>query len=136
MSDSDRDPGPAGERDRGGASPDEDDWGGARPDDDRGTDHPRRGDGRPGAAEAAPGGRAALVRALNVRRNALLGFGIAALLTGAVFVRFVVVPGSLYARASSPLYYVALAFVLAASLGGLLAAVFTFGSAIRLIRED
>lgn len=78
-----------------------------------------------------PSGRAAFVRALNVRRNAKWGFAISLVVTLAVFGFFVVVPGTY----RSPALYVALGFVLAVSLGGLTTAVFTLFSAIRLARE-
>lgn len=72
-----------------------------------------------------------MVAALNVPRNAKLGFGLAVALTATIVALFVVVPGT-----TRPAYlYVALAFVLVASLGGLLTAIFTVGSAIRLARS-
>lgn len=78
-----------------------------------------------------PSGRAAFVRALNVRRNAKWGFAVSLVVTLAVFGFFVVVPGT--TRPS--VLYVGLGFVLAVSLGGLATAVLTFFSAIRLARE-
>lgn len=78
-----------------------------------------------------PSGRAALVRALNVRRNARWGFAIGVLVTVVVFGFFVVIPGTY----RSPALYVALGFVLAVSLGGLATAVLTLFSAVRLARE-
>lgn len=76
-------------------------------------------------------GAAAMVAALNVPRNAKLGFGLAVVLTAAIVALFVVVPGT-----ARPAYlYAGLAFVLVASLGGLLTAIFTVGSAIRLARS-
>lgn len=78
-----------------------------------------------------PSGRAALVRALNVQRNAKIGFAFGVLVSIAVFVFFVVIPGTY----RSVLLYVALSFVLAVSLGGLATAVLTMGSAVRLARE-
>ncbi|WP_420828707.1 DUF7536 family protein [Halomicrobium salinisoli] len=77
-------------------------------------------------------GRAALVRALGVRRNAAWGFALAVAVTAAVFAFFVLIPGTQRPTA----YYWALAFVLAISLGGLLTAAFTLVSAVRLARED
>ncbi|WP_434737249.1 DUF7536 family protein [Haloarcula montana] len=78
-----------------------------------------------------PSGRAAMVQALNVPRNAKLGFGFALVVTGLVFATFVL-PGT-----GRPAYlYLALAFVLAMSLGGLTTAVLTIGSAVRLARRD
>ena len=77
-------------------------------------------------------GAAAMVAALNVVRNAKFGFGLAALVTGAIVTLFVVVPGT-----TRPAYlYVALAFVLTVSLGGLLTALFTAVSAVRLARSS
>jgi hypothetical protein len=73
-----------------------------------------------------------MVAALNVPRNAKLGFGLAVVLTTAIVAFFVVVPGT-----ARPAYlYGALAFVLLVSLGGLLTAVFTIVSAVRLARSS
>jgi Na+/phosphate symporter len=73
-----------------------------------------------------------MVAALNVVRNAKFGFGLAALLTAAIVTLFVVLPGT-----TRPAYlYVALAFVLTVSLGGLLTALFTAVSAVRLARSS
>ena len=72
-----------------------------------------------------------MVAALNVPRNAKWGFGVAVVLTGLVVALFVL-PGT--QRPAS--LYVALAFVLTVSLGGLLTALFTVGSAINLARAD
>jgi len=72
-----------------------------------------------------------MVAALNVPRNAKLGFGLAVLIT-ATIVSVFVLPGT-----ARPGYlYVALAFVLAVSLGGLLTALFTVASAVRLARSS
>ena len=78
-----------------------------------------------------PSGRGAFVRALDVRRNARWGFAFGVLVAVAVFVFFVVVPGTY----RSTLFYVALGFVLAVSLGGLATALLTLRSAVRLARE-
>lgn len=78
-----------------------------------------------------PSGRAAFVRALNVRRNARWGFAFGVLVAIAVFVFFVVIPGT-YRSAT---LYVALGFVLAVSVGGLATAALTLISAVRLARE-
>ncbi|WP_425433296.1 DUF7536 family protein [Haloarcula rubra] len=75
-------------------------------------------------------GPAAMMAALNVPRNAKLGFGLAVLVTAAIVAVFVL-PGT--ARPSA--LYVALAFVLVVSLGGLLTTVFTVVSAVRLARR-
>ncbi|WP_419181121.1 DUF7536 family protein [Haloarcula litorea] len=73
-------------------------------------------------------GVAALVTALNVPRNAKVGFGLSAVLTVAILVLFVVLPGTNRPEA----LYLALAFVLLVSLGGLLTAFFTAGSVLVL----
>jgi hypothetical protein len=84
-----------------------------------------------GAGADGTSGKAALLEALDVPRNARRGFAFGFVVTLAVFVFFVVVPGT----TRSPLYYVALAFVLAAGLGGLATTVLTVRSAYRLSRE-
>ena len=72
-----------------------------------------------------------MVAALNVPRNAKIGFAGALLATAAIFA-FFVLPGT-----QRPAYlYLALAFVLTASLGGLLTVVLTVVSAVRLARAD
>ncbi|WP_247005364.1 DUF7536 family protein [Halorientalis litorea] len=76
-------------------------------------------------------GPAALMAALNVQRNARVGFVAGLVVTVAIFVFFVVVPGV----RRSPLYYVGLAFVLAVGLGGLLTMGLTMVSAYRLSKE-
>lgn len=78
--------------------------------------------------EPGPG---ALVRALNVPSHAKVGFLAAALLTATMFVFFVVIPDA----QRSPLLYAALALVLFVSLGGLITALLTAGSAIRQVRQ-
>lgn len=84
-----------------------------------------------GVSESEQSGAAAMVAALNVVRNAKVGFGLALVTTGAILVVFVA-PGT-----TRPAYlYGALAFVLAVSLGGLLTAVFTVVSAVRLARSS
>ena len=76
-------------------------------------------------------GAAAMVAALNVPRNAKLGFGLSVAITAALVAVFVV-PGT-----ARPAYlYGALSFVLVVSLGGLLTAVFTIVSAVRLARRS
>ena len=86
------------------------------------TDQPEIPD-RPGVTR--------FIAALNVRRNAAVGFtlGIA---VAAIFTHGTIV------GADGPrpdVAYLALGFVLAIGLGLLLAAIFTLGSAIRLARE-
>ncbi|MFB6084816.1 MAG: hypothetical protein ABEJ94_11295 [Halorientalis sp.] len=83
-------------------------------------------DGRPDR----PGGKAALIEALNVRDNAVRGFVFGFLFTAAVFTFFVVIPGV----TRSPLYYVALAFVLATGLGALATAALVARDAYRLTK--
>ncbi|MFC7018585.1 DUF7536 family protein [Halomicroarcula sp. GCM10025743] len=76
-------------------------------------------------------GKAAMVTALNVPRNAKVGFAGALVVTAAIFALFVL-PGT-----QRPAYlYLALGFVLAASLGGLLTVLLTVVSAVRLARAD
>lgn len=84
------------------------------------------------STENGPGGRAALVEALRVRRNAALGLAFGVAFTVAVFVVFVVLPPG---TTRSSLYYVALGFVLALTTGGLATAVLVAGRAYRLSRE-
>ncbi|WP_198662010.1 DUF7536 family protein [Halorussus litoreus] len=76
--------------------------------------------------------RANFLAALNVRRNAVLGFGFAALATAGVMALFVFLPGS---RRATP-YYLALGAVLALSLGALVTTVLTLVSAYRLAKEE
>ena len=76
--------------------------------------------------------RANFVAALNVRRNAVRGFGFSLLATTAVLALFVFLPGT-----SRPTpYYLALGFVLALSLGALATAVLTLISAYRLAQDE
>lgn len=83
-------------------------------------------------SESESSGAAAMVTALNVPRNAKLGFGLAVVLTATIVTLFVVLPGT-----TRPAYlYGALAFVLVVSLGGLLTACFTVVSAVRLARSS
>jgi len=76
-------------------------------------------------------GRAAFVQALRVTRNAKVGMAVGVVFTLAVFVFFVVIPGTF----RSPLWYVGLASVLALSVGGLVAFLLTLARAIRLSRQ-
>ncbi len=84
-----------------------------------------------GVSESEPeSGAAAMVAALNVPRNAKYGFSLSVLLTAGLVALFVL-PGT-----ARPTYlYGALAFVLVVSLGGLLTALFTVVSAVRLARS-
>jgi hypothetical protein len=95
---------------------------------ERGSDGgPATGAGTDGRPER-PGGAAAMMEALNVRDNALRGFVFGFVFTTAVFTFFVVVPGV----SRSPVYYVALAFVLATGLGALVTAALVLWDAYRL----
>ncbi|WP_336360610.1 DUF7536 family protein [Haladaptatus sp. ZSTT2] len=76
--------------------------------------------------------RANMVAALNVPQNARRGFGFALLATLAIFVFFVLLPGTF----RSPLFYLALGFVLATSLGAFATVILTLVSAYRLSRES
>ncbi|WP_227352991.1 DUF7536 family protein [Haladaptatus salinisoli] len=78
---------------------------------------------------------AKLIEALNVRRNAAIGFAVSIALTVLVYVYRVVIVGEVPGQAGTPVYYLALGFVLAISLGALLTAVLTFVSARRIARE-
>lgn len=89
------------------------------------------GDRPAGAGSDEPSGRAAFVAALRVRRNAKWGLAVGLALTVAVFVLFVLVPGS----RRPPALYVALGFVLALSTAGLVAFLLTLGRAVRLSRQ-
>jgi len=80
-------------------------------------------------AHAGPRG---LLDALRVRRNAAVGFAAGTAVAVVVFVWFVVLPA---ATVRSPLYYVALAFVLAVAAGGLVTALLMAARARRLARE-
>lgn len=75
-------------------------------------------------------GPAAFMQALAVPRNAKWGAAVGLAFTLAVFVFFVVIPGTY----RSPLWYVGLAFVLAISTAGLVAFLLTLARAIRLSR--
>lgn len=70
--------------------------------------------------------------ALDVRRQALRGFGLGVLLAAVVFAFFVAVPGSI----RSPIFYVGLGFVLAVSTGLLATVGFVLVAAYRLVRES
>ncbi|WP_338726843.1 hypothetical protein [Haladaptatus sp. DJG-WS-42] len=76
--------------------------------------------------------RANMVAALNVPQNARRGFGFGLVATLALFVFFVLLPGTF----RSPVLYVALGFVLATSLGAFATVILTLISAYRLSRES
>jgi lipopolysaccharide export LptBFGC system permease protein LptF len=73
-----------------------------------------------------------MARYLGVRKHARRGFGIGVGVAIAVYVFFVVIP----ATGQSPALYVALAFVLAISVGGILTLLFTVGSLYRVSRDS
>jgi hypothetical protein len=79
-----------------------------------------------------PGGTAAFMRAVNVSRNAKVGFGIGVVLALSLLA---LVVRSAAASEYPVVLYGALAFVLAVGTGLLLTAVFTVGSVIRRVRE-
>lgn len=85
----------------------------------------------PGANVPERPGVANLVDALNVRRNAAIGFGLGILFTLFVVWIYVLVPD----RQFSLGLWATLGFVLAVGTGLLLSAVFTLGSAFRRARE-
>ena len=74
---------------------------------------------------------APLLATLDVARNARRGFGAALAITAFVFVVFVLLPDT----DVSPLYFLALGFVLVTSLGGLLTAILVTVRVVRLARE-
>jgi hypothetical protein len=76
--------------------------------------------------------RQALVEALEVRQNAMRGLAVGLLFTAVVFYLFVVAPGG---TIRSPLYYVALGFVLALTMSGLATIVLVAVRAYRLAGE-
>ncbi|MFB6074135.1 MAG: hypothetical protein ABEJ89_03905 [Haloarculaceae archaeon] len=76
--------------------------------------------------------RANLIEALEVRRNVRRGLVVGVVVAVAVYVFFVVIPGTY----RSQYLYVALAFVLAMSVAGLAAAVFTARRAFRMARQS
>jgi apolipoprotein N-acyltransferase len=77
-------------------------------------------------------GARGLLEVLQVRRNVTLGFAAGVAVTGLIFVWFVVLPPD---TVRSPLYYLALAFVLATAAGGLITALLLGVRARRLAKE-
>ena len=73
-----------------------------------------------------------MVEALEVRRNATVGLVVGLLTAVAVYGFFVVLPR---ATVRSQLYYVALAFVLALTVGALATTLLVVRTAVRLARE-
>ena len=84
------------------------------------------------STEDQPGGRAALVEALRVRQNLKRGVAIGLAFTAAIFLFFVVLAPT---TVRSPLYYVALAFVLAMASSGLAATILVMHRAYRLTKD-
>jgi len=78
------------------------------------------------------GSKAHLLAALEVRRHAIRGFAASTLVTLAVLAFFVLIPGSVH---PTP-YYLALAVVLAVSLGALITASLVARTAARIARES
>jgi len=79
-----------------------------------------------------PGGPANFFRAINVERNAKVGFGIGILLALLLLFRRVLNPG---VADYSVVLYAGLAFVLATGVGPQLTVVFTAGSLVRKARD-
>jgi len=84
------------------------------------------------STEDPPGGRAALVEALEVQKNLKRGTAVGVVFTAAIFLVFVVLPP---ATVESPVYYAALAVVLALSTSALAAAALVIRRAYRLTKE-
>lgn len=79
---------------------------------------------------------AALIDALSVVRNAKIGFAVGALVAVVAYAyRVFELGGPVQATRGSPLLFLMLAFVLAASAGALVTVALTLRSAIRLARE-
>jgi hypothetical protein len=84
------------------------------------------------STEDQPGGRAAFVEALRVRQNLKRGVAIGVAFTATIFLFFVVLAPN---TVRSPLYYVALAFVLAMTSSGLAASLLVMRRAYHLTKE-
>ncbi|WP_340098737.1 DUF7536 family protein [Salinibaculum salinum] len=84
------------------------------------------------STEDQPSGRAALVEALHVRQNLKRGVVLGIAFTAAIFLFFVVLAPN---TVRPPVYYVALAFVLAMTSSGLAAALLVMRRAYKLTRE-
>jgi hypothetical protein len=100
------------------------------------TDVPDPADSTPEEPTATDGrpdrpGVANVVAALNVRRNAAVGFGLGVAFTLFIVYVYVIVPD----RPFSLALWATLGFVLAVGTGLLLTAILTVGSAIRRARE-
>jgi len=76
-----------------------------------------------------------LVEALNVRRNAAVGFAVGVVVAALLYGYRVGVVGQVRGQAGGPLHFLALAFVLAFALGALVTTVLTLASARHLVRD-
>lgn len=76
-----------------------------------------------------------LIEALNVRRNAMIGFAISFVFTVLVYVYRVVLIGEVPGQAGTPVAFLALGFVLVLTLGALFTTILTLVSARRLARD-
>ncbi|WP_435155997.1 DUF7536 family protein [Haladaptatus sp. DFWS20] len=76
-----------------------------------------------------------LIEALNVRRNAMIGFAISFVFTVLVYVYRVVLIGEVPGQAGTPVAFLALGFVLALTLGALFTTLLTLVSARQLARD-
>lgn len=77
-------------------------------------------------------GRARFLEALEVRKNAIRGFGFGLVVTVVVYLAFVVVPG---AGLAASIWYLGLALSLALALGGLVTTILVAIRARRLATE-
>ncbi|WP_049969162.1 DUF7536 family protein [Haladaptatus cibarius] len=80
-------------------------------------------------------GVANLIEALNLRRNAIIGFALSALFTVLVYAYRVMFIGEVRGQAGTPLSFLALAVVLALTLGALVTAALTLISVRNLARD-
>ncbi|WP_266079464.1 DUF7536 family protein [Haladaptatus caseinilyticus] len=76
-----------------------------------------------------------LIEALNVRRNAMVGFALSIVFTVLVYFYRVVFIGEVPGQAGTPVAFLALGFVLAITLGALFTTLLTLLSARRLARD-
>ncbi len=76
-----------------------------------------------------------LIEALNVRRNAMIGFAASIVFTALVYVYRVVLIGEVPGQAGTPAAFLALGFVLALTLGAFFTALLTLVSARRLASD-
>ena len=76
-----------------------------------------------------------LIEALNVRRNAMVGFTVSVLFTVVVYFYRVVFIGNVPGQAGTPVAFLALGIVLALTLGAFFTALLTLVSARKLARD-